>query len=195
LDKTERQRGMIERYALLKSVLKNVEIGVGEFSLGHDQTSNINSLRSYFQTVSQTIGTALVQGLLDKELEKFGKRYGADFYYEFSDDDIAKIQSLINDLRSQVSNSNLFEENHRQRLLRRLERLQSELHKRLSDLDRFWGFCADASVMLRKFGEDAKPIVNRVRELADIVWESQARAEALPPGSEKEPPLLPKDNV
>ncbi|MBI4826866.1 MAG: hypothetical protein HY807_10680 [Nitrospirae bacterium] len=31
-----------------------------------------------------------------------------------------------------------------------------------------------------KFGDDAKPFVDRIREIADIVWRTQARAEELP---------------
>jgi hypothetical protein len=64
-----------------------------------------------------------------------------------------------------------------------LERLQTELHKRVSDLDRFWGLIGDAGVVLGKLGSDAKPIVDRIREVADIVWRTQSRAEELPSGT------------
>jgi hypothetical protein len=65
-------------------------------------------------------------------------------------------------------------------LLSRLEKLQSELHKRVSDLDRFWGLVGDAGVVLGKLGTDAKPIVDRVREIAQITWKTQSRTEELP---------------
>ena len=66
--------------------------------------------------------------------------------------------------------------------------MQSELHKRVSDLDRFWGLIGDAGVVLGKFGEDAQPFVERIREIAEIVWRTQSRAEELPSGTH--PPLL-----
>jgi len=102
------------------------------------------------------------------------------FFYEFSDDETTRINQLISELRDIISQSELFEENHKQRLLRRLERLQSEVHKKVSDLDRFWGLVGDAGVTLRKFGEDARPIVDRVKELTKIIWGAQEKAEGLP---------------
>lgn len=65
-------------------------------------------------------------------------------------------------------------------LLLRLEKVQSEMHKKMSDLDRFWGLIGDAGVALGKFGTEAKPIVDRIREISEIVWRTQARAEELP---------------
>ncbi len=112
----------------------------------------------------------------------------ANFAYEFSQGDLERIQLLINELREQISQSNELEVGHKQRLLARLEKLQTELHKRVSDLDRFWGMIGDAGVVLGKLGKDAKPIVDRIREIADIVWHTQSRAEELPSGTK--PPLL-----
>lgn len=54
------------------------------------------------------------------------------------------------------------------------------MHKKMSDLDRFWGLVGDAGVVLGKFGDDAKPIIDRIRVIAQIVWRTQARAEELP---------------
>jgi len=105
---------------------------------------------------------------------------GTRFAYEFLQGDISRIQALLNELRTLVSATDKFKPEHQQRLLARLEALQRELHKKVSDLDRFWGLIGDAGVMLAKLGNDAKPIVERVREIADIVWNTQGRAEELP---------------
>ena len=64
-----------------------------------------------------------------------------------------------------------------------MEKIQSELHKKVSDLDRFWGLIGDAGVVIGKFGNDAKPIVDRIKEIADIVWRTQSRSEELPSGT------------
>ena len=113
---------------------------------------------------------------------------GKTFSYEFSQGDIERIQTLLNDLRSLVSAADKFKLDHQLRLLARLEALQRELHKKVSDLDRFWGLVGDAGVILAKLGNDAKPIVDRVREIADIVWNTQGRAEELP--STAKPPQI-----
>jgi hypothetical protein len=41
--------------------------------------------------------------------------------------------------------------------------------KDTSDIDRFWGFIAEAGIVARKFGEDLKPISDRATELGRIV--------------------------
>lgn len=53
----------------------------------------------------------------------------------------------------------------------------------MSDIDVFWGLVGDAGVAIGKFGKDAKPFVDRIREITDIVWRTQSRAEELPSGT------------
>lgn len=120
---------------------------------------------------------------LEKLRAKFRVALNSGFKYEFSQGDLEKVQALINELRQEVGASNKLGDEHKARLLRRLEALQSELHKKISDLDKFWGLIGDASVVMAKIGNDAKPIVDRVREIADIVWRTQTRAEELPSGT------------
>jgi hypothetical protein len=50
----------------------------------------------------------------------------------------------------------------------------------MSNYDRFHGLIGDSGILLGKFGQDAKPFVDRVREILSIVWLSQARTEELP---------------
>jgi hypothetical protein len=114
---------------------------------------------------------------------RFSAALGSRFHYEFSQGDLEKVQHLISELRNMVAASTLLADEHRQRILKRLERLQSELHKKVSDLDRFWGLIGDAGVVLGKFGTDAKPLVDRITEISRIVWQTQSRAEELPSGT------------
>ncbi len=114
------------------------------------------------------------------------------FGYEFSDGDVKRIQTLLNELRDLVAAAGDIEDSHKQRLLKRLEQLQSELHKKTSDLSRYYGLLGEAGVALGRFGNDAKPIVDRIKEILQITWNTQARAEELPSGTT--PPLLEKDS-
>lgn len=123
----------------------------------------------------------------------FAASLGNGFSYEFSVGDLERVQRLVNELRDLVREAAGLEDEHRQRVLARLEKLQAELHKKMSDLDRFWGLIGDAGVALGKLGKDAKPIVDLIRDLTSIVWNTQARAEELPSGTQ--PPLLGHDDV
>ena len=142
---------------------------------------NTNNTSSYFVVVNKWLHEQRAKKKLSGGEDRFRTLLNKTFSYEFSDDETTRINQLISELRDIISQSELFEEGHKQRLLRRLERLQSEVHKKVSDLDRFWGLVGDAGVALRKFGEDARPIVDRVKELTKIIWGAQEKAEGLPP--------------
>ena len=62
-------------------------------------------------------------------------------------------------------------------LLKKLEALQLELHKKMSNFDRFWGFFVDSGIAFRKFWENAEPFRNDVKEIMKIVCRTQAKAE------------------
>ena len=125
-----------------------------------------------------SVGARLRQMATDsetKEAEKkafgrFASRFQTTLVYTFTDNDLFRVQTLINELRTAVMQLKGLEEGHKQRILKRIEQLQQEMHKRMTDLDRVWGFVAETGVLISKFGNDAKPIVDRVRELSDIVW-------------------------
>jgi len=167
--------------------------------LGHDNDSNIKELIKYISIVKVTI-----QPLIDDEIgsnkkneflsaiENKKKILNKGFFYEFTDGDLSRVQELINELRQEIITSDLFDESHRSRLLRRLEATQSELHKKMSDVDRIWGLVGDAGIVIGKFGKDAKPFVDRIKELSQIAWKTQARAEELPSSSQN--PLLGNEN-
>ena len=55
-----------------------------------------------------------------------------------------------------------------------------ELHKRMSSVAKFWDLMGEAGVALGKFGKDAKPFVDRIKEILQITWRTQVRTEELP---------------
>lgn len=184
---------LLEAYALITEIW---EIGLLDIEepfvhikgeMGDDCSQIVQYLRSLEQTCTSQASKLRLQSFKSH----FKTVLGAGFVYEFSTGDLERVQELINQLRGLISATNDLEKDHQRRLLSRLERLQSEIHKKVSDLDRFWGLIGDAGVVLGKLGKlgkNAKPIVDRIREVADIVWQTQSRAEELPSGIQ--PPLL-----
>ena len=149
-------------------------------TLSDDLKDNIKKIVAFFEYAPGALALNFSAGNFDKFKAAISTKYGKGFYYSFSDGDVNRIQSLINELREIISNTTLLDADHISRLLKRLEKLQSELHKTVSDLDRFYGLLVDGSIVLRKIGENAKPIVDRIQEIINIVWRVQARAEELP---------------
>ncbi len=120
---------------------------------------------------------------LKQDIKQYSDKYRAAFsgaLYELDEPEVKRIQALTNQLRDLVTASEDFEEKHRRRILDRIEKLQAELNHKMSNLDRFWGLIGDAGVAVGKFGTNAKPFVDLIREIAEIIWKVQARDAELP---------------
>lgn len=173
---------LFETYSLILVILDSFDLGFIEKEI--DFTGEIikdcQSLQQYLQNTNSQFRAKSSLIKLESMKNKFKKEFNQSFAYEFSQGDLDRIQVLINELREEIKKSNLFEAKHQQRLLKRLEKLQAEMHKKMSDVDRFWGLIGDAGVVLGKFGKDSKPFVDRMKEISDIVWRTQSRAEELP---------------
>ncbi len=142
---------------------------------------NVNIIASFFRDwngrVKQELRRKSTLAEFEEAKNRYASRFGRGTVYEFADDDFERVQQLINELREVLARSEDFEEDHKRRLLKKLERLQGELHKKMSDLDRFWGFFVDAGIALGKFWKEAEPFAEGVKEILQIVCRTQARAE------------------
>ena len=141
---------------------------------------NCSQLSSYIDDVSSTLKSKLLQLKIESYENQYKPYFKNISTYEFSQKNLERIQVLLNEIRKQITDNKQLNNEHKQRLLKRLEKLQSELHKKVSDVDRLWGLIADASAVLGKLGENTKPIIDRLKEIAEITWQTQARMEKLP---------------
>lgn len=173
---------LLEAYGLLAEMIDSglLDIEVKSISLTGAVQNDCASISQWLHAIEETLQGHFTEVKLRSIRAHYKTTLGTGFHYEFSQGDVDRVQELLNQLRDLVSKSSFFEKDHQRRLLKRLESLQAEVHKRVSDLDRFWGLIGDAGVAIGKFGKDAKPIVDRIKEIADIVWRTQSRAEELP---------------
>ena len=150
-------------------------------ALGPVPSSNIDAIRKAVEGWHQSVETAIVRRASAAAEEKYEARLGSGFAYEFKEDDLSRLQELINQLRDQIASCEALGDEHRRRLLARLERLQAELHKRVADLDRFWGLIGDAAVAAQLVGDAAKPIVETVYMMTGVIWKVTCIAHNLAP--------------
>ena len=176
---------LVEAYSLLVEVIeaKLLPIAFEYPRIGGSISDDCNSINSCLYRVQKILTAEASKLRVESLRSKFRATLGSGFAYEFSQGDLDRVQLLLNQLRDLIANTHQLDKEHQQRLLKRLEKVQSEMHKKVSDLDRFWGLIGDAGVVLGKIGKDAKPVVDRIREIADIVWQTQSRAEELPSGT------------
>jgi hypothetical protein len=186
---------LIEDFAFLIVIIKK------------NNWDNFKEIQMYPENVEQTITTIIdyaefvERKLTDKNRNDIWSKaldyYNAEMkvtkYYELTDGDITKIQDLINQLRQEINNSPIIENDHKLRILMRLEKMQKELHKRMSDYDKAYGILFDGMVLMQKFGESVKPITELIREISNLFWNSNCRAEQLPSNTKIMLPEPPKE--
>lgn len=172
----------LEAYAVLQPFAETLGIEIYGLEPGKDRMGDINTTIHTFAKVNAHLQQDRLEETFAAMQRKYRSRFGAGFMYEFTDGDLNRIQELIDELRGEITKSELFDANHKQRMLKRLEKLQGELHKKMSSLDQLWGLMSDAGVALGKFGRDAKPLVDRYTEIVEIGWRSVLHAEQLPSG-------------
>jgi hypothetical protein len=187
----------LDAYAALEVYLLSNGFTFNQLSIGSDFTSNIALIQQFVRELIETLepkyNEQIALNIITTSRNKYRQKLDIGFLYRFSDGDISRIQQLLNELRDLISTSTDFDANHKERLLNRLESLQKEVHKKMSSLDKFWGLVGDAGVVLGKFGKDAKPFIDRIREITQIIWSIQARAEELPSNTQL-PELVEKIN-
>jgi hypothetical protein len=141
--------------------------------IGPLRHKNIGNIATYFSELRGTVRSELsnrhARGYFETKTEEYVALFSKVPVYEFSEPDFKRVQDLVNELRDLIRGSSLIAEDHKRRLLRRLEAMLGELHKKTTDIDRFWGFIGEAGIAMRKFGQDLEPISERVLELGGIV--------------------------
>lgn len=177
---------LMEAYALITVMAKEELIEFSTVLEGvdvHDVDSCI-AISNFLSFVSTELARQQSSHKLASMKKKFESLVSASFAYEFTEGDVTRIQTLLNELRQLLCDNDELEEQHKRRILKRLEKLQSEMQKKMSDLDHFYGLTVEGFVMRQKVGENLMPIVDRIMELTKIIWLTQSRAEDLPSESE-----------
>lgn len=177
----------LKAYGLLQAFAGAKELDIDFPELTDSKMDSILIIRQAFFDLGREI-TKLeknkARSLLETTKFHFSTKFGSIFSYEFSEGDLKKIESLVAGIGKFVSGNVAYNQSHKSRILQRLKKIQDELDKKMGDLDPFWGLLGEAGVATAKLGKEAKPVVERVFKIAEIVWRTQARAEELPSGLE-----------
>lgn len=99
--------------------------------------------------------------------------------YIFEEDNYKNIQQTLNQLRDDLISCDIFEDEHKQRLLSKLESLQKELHKKMSSLDKALGQLVTIASALGTAGEKAKPMFDRINETIKSVLRVQNKKDKI----------------
>jgi hypothetical protein len=166
----------VEALSILKGFAMARGANLEKFpEVGPQRHQNISQISAYFNQVRTTARTELAgrhsRNYFDAKTEEYLALFAKAQVYEFSETEFKRVQALASELRDLIRDSSLITEDHKRRLLRRLQAMQAELRKQTNDIDRFWGFLGEAAITMRKFGEDLQPFSDRVLELGRIIMD------------------------
>ncbi|MBY6065206.1 hypothetical protein KUW17_00495 [Leisingera aquaemixtae] len=102
---------------------------------------------------------------------------------ELSKEQVREIETHISEAREKIRDSDAFEEKHKRRLLRRLEKLQAEIHKKISDLDVMLAGVTEVTAVAGQSAKNLNPVVdlfNKIFQIADSGNEEQLKLPAPP---------------
>jgi hypothetical protein len=164
----------VEALSILQGFAMAREVKLEPFpELGPQRHQNVASITTFFGQLRTRVRAELVsrhsRSYLESKTEEYLALFAKAQVYEFSEPEYKRLQDLLNELRELVRESSLIGEDHRRRLLRRMEAMRGELHRKTNDIDHFWGFLGEACITIRKFGEDLQPVSDRVIEVGKIV--------------------------
>lgn len=128
---------IIEAYGLFQAFAEANNLKYPFPELGTDKHRNMEQIFFFLEERKMEAEKELTDLSLLGAKEKFSVLFRNAFYYEITDGDLKRIQELINEIRDIATTSLKFEKEHRQRILKRLEKLQRELHKKCQILISF----------------------------------------------------------
>lgn len=99
--------------------------------------------------------------------------------YEFSNDEFATIEASINALKQDIRNAKILTEDHKDRLIEKVNKVQSELGKKMSSLDKTLGSLISIAKALGVAGKESKPAFDRINETINLISKVQDRGDNL----------------
>jgi len=170
----------IEFYVLLRAYCK-ARSYTYQFEELPLNTPHITSfVRNAFARIGEDAKKASQQRVAQSFDQYFSGHFSGTLHFELSEGDVSEIQRLTNELRGRIIQTLILEEKHKQRILKRLEAMQMEIHKRQSNLDQVTGTMCEVLAVIKKAGESAEPWTRIVRNILVIAWASQGRVYELP---------------
>jgi hypothetical protein len=128
-----------------------------------------------------------IEDIIELALPKVSEKYVARAYEQkngipwLTEQQKNDIQTKINELREAISTSGVFDDDHKGRLLKLLEELQQEIHKRVSDYDLMLAKLLSTARTVGEIGKESKPFIDRIKDIVNIFGSSTPEILELPP--------------
>ncbi len=183
-DLPEHHDDYVEALSILRAFARAREAKLEAFpEIGPQRRQNILNIKGYFTQLRNMAHSQLAErhakGYFDSKTEEYLLLFSKLPVYEFGESEFKRVHELIRELGDLFRATTLVSDDQKSRLLRKLEAMRRELHRKTTDIDRFWGFLGEAAIAMRKYGEDLKPVADRVLELSALITATIFRKEGI----------------
>lgn len=178
--------GFLAEFTKASLPAQAVTLAKGNFpNTGSEQASRCErilrsvSLESEFGEITETQTSTVSEALMPT--------------FELDVDDKARVFDLSSKMRKIVFASAVFDDAHKRRLLDRISAIENEVKQPKGRLDVILGGVSDVGDTLKKFGQDLKPLSDRMSEIKRITQRNSDQYEQIPAPEEIEALPSPQD--
>ena len=114
-------------------------------------------------------------------------------YFEIDDDDKGKILALCQKMRKIIWATDVFDDPHRIRLLKRISAIETQVHEPKGMYDVILAGVVDFGDAAGKFGEKVKPLTDRMREIGLVARKGAREYDKIPAPEEVKRLPAPED--
>ena len=120
---------LIETIALIETLIESngFDVDIFKLKLSGIIDKDCEKMFEYTETIKNKFFEKAEKIKIETYKNHYKSVLKSSFAYEFSQDDIDRIQTLINEIRKHITGMDNLNDDHKTRLLKRLEKLQSEL--------------------------------------------------------------------
>lgn len=172
---------LINAYAFLLAIVESreIELPTKPFDkLPDDPADAFERIDHTFKIISKYVGPIARNSTLKLAKERYLQTLNG-FLYEFSKGDIKNIKQLIKDLREQLESCKELDDDHKARVIKKLNDLDSEINIKMTNLDKTYALIVEAQILVHKLGEASKPYIQIIKTIVNFAWRAEARVEGL----------------
>ncbi|MBM2813682.1 MAG: hypothetical protein HW421_444 [Ignavibacteria bacterium] len=184
-DKTNFYYKFFDLFGLYQVFCDQNNIAVNFPKLAFNKKENMALIITFFRSRDRVIDRLLKEQSSQHELsskkDMFKSMLSTKFSYNFEPSEYTRLNDLLNELSKKLIDAvgNSSSENFITRLNKRITALQQQLQMKMPSLDEYWGLIGGIGAFIGAYSAQAKPYVDNMKEIINIIWVVQARAEGL----------------
>jgi hypothetical protein len=182
-NKQEYYEDFIEIFGFYQVFAEKNLIDVAFPKLTLDKKINVGLIIRFFETRHKEIERDVLEfnqeRILYEKKSQFKSILEDVTIFDLTEREQRILNRLIDELLDIIGDNKEISPYHTSKITKRLKSLISIMNTKVRSFDQFWALIGDGAVLLGKFKGKAKPIVDKIKEIINMVWKIQARSEDL----------------